>query len=116
MSRSDKDKPGGHIRRSKGRLACDCCITITRTLYSEQRATRDRAAMELEALAESDEQMLDRDQHGHQFFAGRCLRCDLRWLDMGLPGVDPCPVSAEDDPVFYTTTTEGIEMLSHPIV
>ena len=53
MSRSDKDKPGGHIRRSKGRLACGCCTTITRTLYSEQRATRERAAHEYEELAGS---------------------------------------------------------------
>ena len=115
MSRTGKDKAGGHLRRSKGLLSCGCCTTLTRELYSEERATRERAAMAYERAADGDPQFADpsQDQHGHQFIAKRCARCNLRWLDLGLPGVDPCPRTVEDDPVSYTTTTGGGATFSH---
>lgn len=121
MSRSDKDKPGGHLRRNSDRLDCGCCTSLSRDLFSRERTIRERTAMEFEELTEGDaEEMFSfdpREQHGHQFFARRCLRCNLRELDLILSGdPEPCPVSVEDDPVFYTTTSEGIAALSHPII
>lgn len=111
MSRSDKDKPGGHIRRSKGRLACGCCTTITRTLYSEQRATRERAAHEYEELAGSitiDHEPCgdDRPGLGHTFVASnRCIHCGANDLDTLLyPELTPC--IQDRDPIVYSTGTD----------
>lgn len=111
MSRSDKDKPGGHIRRSKGRLACGCCATITRTLYSEQRATRERAAREYEELAGSiaiDHEPCEDGTPGlgHTFVASnRCIHCGANDLDTVLyPELTPC--IQDRDPIVYSTGTD----------
>lgn len=118
MSRSDKDKAGGHPRRDKprsGRLGCLCCEVLVPDSRSPQRRVRENAAWSFELTAEQGPDPSPSDG-GHQFLDSRCLRCQVHHLDALLPQYQQCPERSGDEPIVYMTTTEGEVHISHPVI
>lgn len=117
MSRSDKDKAGGHPRRDKprsGLLDCLCCPHLVPEAWSPQRQVREADAMRREFMAD-DGTDIPSVYGEHQFLAGRCMRCRIRDLDALLPQYRQCPDSVEDEPIRYITATQGEVHTSHLI-
>lgn len=117
MSRSDKDQAGGHPRRDKlrsGLLSCLCCNHQMPASMDPQRRIREASAWNFELMAEEGPNPVDGNR-SHQFFAGRCLRCNIHYLDADLPGEQLCSGRHDDEPLHYSTSSDGRVTCSHSI-
>ncbi|MFI9629267.1 hypothetical protein [Streptomyces sp. NPDC052042] len=122
MSHDDRDQAGGHPNRHPSMLSCLCCPATTKHDAHPSRHD-DRARAIDEQLGRShyvdvvdDPEESEYVVDPHVYVAGRCVRCDVNWLDVGVyPGLDACPGKDDDEPVVYSTTTGEPPVSSHRI-
>lgn len=52
----------------------------------------------------------------HVYVARRCIRCNTASLDVGTyPGLEGCPGKYDDEPIVYSTSSDGAVVSSHDI-
>ncbi|PDQ35513.1 MAG: hypothetical protein B5766_05460 [Candidatus Lumbricidophila eiseniae] len=130
MSRSDRDQAGGHPLRHPPLLNCLCCLALTARDREGPRTRQLREALDEQLTAYADDrgtrwdQIVDNlagDDYGygygeHVYVAGRCIRCNVDWFDVGIyPGLEECPDKDNDELIVYSTSTDGVVFTSHKL-
>jgi len=115
MSRDERDQAGGHPNRNPRLLSCLCCVAITDRGREKTRSVERQNAV-FEGLAAIEPTSWETEPDPHVYFLGRCIRCNVRELAVGLyPGTQQCPGKDDDAPVVYSTSSDGETRSSHPI-
>lgn len=128
MSHSDRDRRGRphSDKRCPESAAGHCAYCVTgRAKGPARRAERQRGRHEVhEQLAQArridsvDDRIDESDDmyDEHVFVAGRCLRCDVDWIDGSIyEELRVCPGKDQDAPISYHTSSDGEVSSSHCI-
>lgn len=127
MSHSDRDQRGrphsGKRCPESRNGGCVYCHTGDQKPHlrrKQRRAEAEAIAAQQSGSSWADdvEALIDVDHHAdeHVYLAGRCLRCNVNWLDAGDDsGLETCAGKDDDAPVFYSTATGEAPVSSHEI-
>lgn len=122
MSHSDRDQRSRpHSGKNCPESANGGCVyCITGDYKQAARRVERRGANVViaeqiqDALAEPELDDISVTGDEHVYLAGRCVRCNVNWLDVGIyPGLEECPGKADDAPITFSTSTGEQPTMSH---